>query len=543
MKYFLKLFDLIIVAGALFFLGLFITDYSFVFEQGITNITGPSFGLAILLFLRYLLGKDSFKDIFLVRRLIPIDAGFNRRLLSWGIILTFVVLSALSIARHLSLSSGSFDLGIFDQAIWNTLNGDILFCSIRNNMNLLGDHFEPILLLIVPIYKIFPSVYVLLFLQSALLASGLAPLYLIAKDKIKQPALITVFLLSYMLSRPLRGVAYSDFHLEAFILPLLFWAYYFLVRRKNVLLWVAIALLLLTKEDTAFLVSGLGIFAFFAQKRAKMGVSLFFIGLLAWFLETKFIIPYFNPNGVFEHLNKLPFGENYQENLTNILKNPLMPVKFIFIKEKLLYCIKLFGPLGFMSILSPVHYILIGIPLIKNLLADPYFSGYYNITSHYTAAVLPFIYISAIYGAYRLTGIIKYPRFPNLLAVFIILCSLSFYGKTDAYKFNRYLKTIKEEDTLRKISYLKIVPDNSSVAASFNLVPHLSHRKYIYEWNPQNESSLEVDYLVIDLSLMEYLSKENVVSIPGYFNKIREIGYSKIFESGEGNFLIFRKEK
>lgn len=544
----IKIFDTLLISYFFFYLGLFITDYSFislVLQQKISrisNIVWPTIIFMFLLFLRWAIDKRSFLESGLIRKIKKIRNFDDKILLLFAIFAIFIIFTALCIARHLSLSSGTWDLGLFDQAIWNTVQGDILFSSIKNNINLLGDHFEPILLFIVPLYKLWPSAYVLLILQSLLLALALIPLYLIAKYRLKERLLIFAFIISYILSRPLRGVGLFDFHPECFILLLLFWAYRFLITQKNLLLFLALFFLLLCKEDTAFLISGFGIFAYFFQKRNKLGLGLFISGILMWVLVTKIIIPHFNPLHQYDYMNRLPFGLTYKDNIKTIINNPLLLVHFMLDKAKLEYCIKLFAPLGFLSLLSPAHYILVAIPLLRNLIPRPEFSGWYKISSHYTASVIPFIYISAIYGAGRVLEKIRYKKISLFISLFIIFSSLMFYGKTDAYKFARFLYTIKNNRTLEKISYLKMVPGNASVSTNFNLVPHLSHRKYIFEWNPHSKTSYITEYIVIDLTLLEYLciSKNDLAGILGvYFSDIAKRGYKQVFSSPDKTFLIF----
>jgi len=544
----IKILDSLLILYFFFYLGLFITDYSFlslILHQQISrlsNIIWPTILFLFLLFLRWAIDKKSFLESWFIRKIKEIGNLNDKILLSFGVIIVFIIFTALGVARHLSLSSGTWDLGLFDQAIWNTTQGDILFSSIKNNINLLGDHFEPILLLIAPLYKLWPSVYVLLILQSLLLASAIIPLYLIAKYRLRERLLIFAFIISYILSRPLRGIGLFDFHPECFILPLLFWAYYFLITRKNALLFLALFLLLLCKEDTTLLISGFGIFAFFFQKRIKLGISLFISGIAMWLLVTKIIIPHFNPLHQYDYMNRLPFGSTYQDNIKSILNNPLLLNRLILDKIKIEYCIKLFAPLGFLSLLSPAHYILIAIPLLRNLMPRPEFSGWYKISSHYTASIIPFIYIAGIYGAGWLTGRIRHKKITLFISCFIIFSSLMFYGKTDAYKFNRFLYTIKNSHTLKKISYLKLVAKDASVSTNFNLVPHLAHRKYIFEWNPQSKTSYITEYVVLDLNLLEYLCmpKSDMATIlEAYFSDIAKRGYRRVFSNPDNTFLIF----
>ncbi|MDD5165809.1 MAG: DUF2079 domain-containing protein [Candidatus Omnitrophica bacterium] len=464
----------------------------------------------------------------------------DKTLLFTSILILFITLSVLSIARHLSFSSGSSDLGIFDQAIWNTAQGNILFSSLKGNINLLGDHFEPVLLVIAPLYKIWPSVSVLLILQSFLLAFAILPLYLIANKILKARFLIFAFIISYILSEPMRGVGLSDFHPECFIIPLLFWVYYFLLEKKNLWLFFIVSLLLLCKEDVSFLIIAFGIFTLFFQKRFKTGSALCAIGIAAWVLETKFIIPYFNPSGTYPYMDRFPFGLTYVENLKVVSENPLLLVNLFFQKTKIIYCLKLLGPVVFLPLLSPAHYILIAIPLFKNLLpVNVNFSGFYDITSHYTAGIIPFIYIGAIYGAGWLAKKLHLRKASLFIGGFVLLSSLFFYGKTDGHQLAKFIKGIKNNHSIEKLSYFQLVPGEASVATNFNLVPHLSHRKYIFEWSPYSQASKISEYLVIDMNLLGYLSPSDTANIALYFAEIKNIGYRKVFSTLDDKFLIF----
>ena len=404
----------------------------------------------------------------------------------------------------------------------------------------MGDHFEPILLLIVPLYLIWPSALVLLLLQSALLSSSLVPLWLIAKEKLTAKPLTFAFVISFLLSRPLRGVAFSDFHPECFILPLLFWAYYFLIKRKNVCSFITIILLLFCKEDVSFLVSGLGIYALFFQKRPRLGILLIALGIFAWILEVKFIIPRFNPLNQYDYDRRLAFGMPYHDFFKNVIRNPSALKEVFFTQDKTAYVLKLFGPLAFLSLFSPPHYILIAIPLLKNIMpTSGLFAGWHGITSHYSAAILPFIYIAAIYGACRLLKWLDKARAPIAIAFLVTLSSLLFYGKTDGHKFAKFLRVAKNNRSLEKISFFKLIPPQASVAANFYLVPHLSHRKYIYEFNPRARTTYITEYLAVDLGLLDYLPQEDSSNIKQYLNEMVRRGHRQVFASPDQRLLIF----
>lgn len=113
-----------------------------------------------------------------------------------------------------------------------------------------------------------------------------------------------------------------------------------------------------------------------------------------------------------------------------------------------------------------------------------------------------------------------------------------FYGKTDGHKLARFLEGIKKYDSFRTFAYLRLLSKDASLATNFNLVPHMSNRKYIFEWNPQLEPNTE--YIAVDTRLLEYLSKDDLTRVRPYFEGIKNKGYKIFFESPDKAFIILR---
>jgi uncharacterized membrane protein len=544
-----RILNLIITLYLVFYLGLFITDYSFILKKGLSNIAGFTALLFFLLLSRYFLDKPTFWQLSIFKKLNWITKLNDKLLLLVIFILIISIISVLGIMRHLSLSSLAWDMGIFDQAIWNTLQGDMFFSSIRGNMNLLGDHFEPILFLLVPFYAIWPHVFTLVIIQALVLALSVFPLYLIAKNKLNNRFLVFSFIISFALSKAIRGIGLSDFHPECFMVPLSFFAFYFLIKKKYFLFFLTILLLIACKETAVFIVLGLGIYTLFVLKRRITGLCLIAMGILSWIIETKIIIPAFSNDKTFLYYVRLPFGTTYQQNLNFVLNHPIKFLKFIFMPKKVNYCFKLLGPVGFTSIFAPTEYILIILPILSILLGSAALCGYYLLSSHYVGHVLPFVYISAIYGTGNLVNIFqklkfisdenKLKKINNFIAIYVIILSLFFYGKTDAYKLNKFIDGAKQNHASEKIAYLSLVPKEVSVSATSNLVPHLSHRKYIYAWEPDVEVAFITEYIVIDLDFLMQSSRIDKNKISEDFAKLAQRNYKKIFSNQEQTFFIF----
>lgn len=542
----IKLLDLLINIYFVFVLTLFITDYSFIFKNGFTNISGFAAALGVLLFFRLRIDKETFSQILILKKAAVISKLTDKQLLIFFFLIIAVSLSSLGIARHISLSTKAWDMGIFDQAIWNTLRGNFLFCSIRGNLNLLGDHFEPILLLLVPFYSIWPHIFNLIIIQALLLGSAVFPLYLIAKEKLDNRFLVFSFIAAFYLSKPLRGVGLSDFHPEGFVVGLTLWAFYFLIKEKRLLFIFSTLLLLLCKESTVFIVLGIGFYALITLKRKTTGILLILTAISMWIIETRYIIPLFNTSDQnYFFFSKMPFGNTYKQNLLFIISKPWEFIKFLFLPEKIGYIFKLTGPFCFLSFLSINQYVLVFFPLLINLMGNSG-SGFHKISSHYVAQVLPLIFITAIYGLSSLLIFLDAKiRKVNLrikarliIASAIILSSLIFYGKTDAYKFRKFIEGSQKIDSFTKLSYLSLIPKQASVSAVSNLVPHLSQRKFIYDWNPNNEVCFMTEYVVIDLDFLTG-TPYNSDNLPEIFKKLNQKGYRKLFISQDGRFFIY----
>jgi len=538
-----QILDVILVAYSFFFLSLFITDYSFVNPTiSINNIIAPTIGLGLLFLLRWLARGKSLKNSIIIAFYLRFRHIKDKNLVALLFVLTFLLFSIISIARHFSLCSGGWDLGIFDQAVWNVTKGNSLFCSIKypQGGNLLGDHFEPILFFIAPLYLLWPNVLVLIILQSFLLASAIIPLYLIAKSILKDRFVIFAFLVCYILSKPLRGIVFSDFHPEAFIVPALFWGYYFLIKRKNVFLWLSIIVLLLCKEDATFLVLGFGLFALIIPKRRLIGLSFVAVSIFLWWLETGIIIPYFSPTHHFQYLSKMPFGVTYLDNVKFCFLHPLLFIKFIFSKYKISYILRLFAPLCFLSLLSPPQYILVFFPLFKNLLESPGSTLYCTFHFHYAAGVLPFVFISAIYGCHALLKKLRMSKSNVIVGLFLIGFSLLFFGETDGYRFAGFLNNMKVNHAFEKIRSLHLIPPEASVLATGDICAHLSHRKYIYDLSNTEGKTIFPEYIVIDRGVFgnEYLTSKQNSTIDNYLSVAQRKGYKIISNVQNRSFMI-----
>ena len=86
----------------------------------------------------------------------------------------------LGVLRHRSLASRIFDLGIYDNIMWNTMHGRVLGCDFVRGGNHVTAHVDPVLVLLTPLYALAPGAETLIALQAAAVLSGAAPVFLLA---------------------------------------------------------------------------------------------------------------------------------------------------------------------------------------------------------------------------------------------------------------------------------------------------------------------------------------------------------------------------
>jgi uncharacterized membrane protein len=385
--------------------------------------------------------------------------------------------------RHDSLHT-SFDMAIFVQSIWNTAQGDFLFSSIKGDICLLGDHFGPLLALIAVPYKLWPDPKLILLMQALAAASCVFPLYKITLEKYSKPGLALVIAFAFLSYLPTRNAVRFDFHPELLIMPILIWAFYFLEKQK----WLTATLLLIiclsAKETVAMLFFAFGFYAFFVKRKYTWGLLWMFLASIYFFLAIKLFIPFFSGQP-YQYLGSNLSG--WKEEGVNAF------LQYIFGKEAITYIIKIYGPLGFLSFLSP-QTLLLNVPiLLQNLVTRN--EAVRSIFFQYTSLLTPFAFISMIYGCKRFSH-------TKWISFYILALSLLMSGVSEIYTMERYASQISD-DTAASIRYLKRIPPVYSVRTNEFLAPHAANRKnlHIYENNHPREGgrteALQADYIVL----------------------------------------------
>ena len=220
-------------------------------------------------------------------------------------------LIAYSVNQWRSMQVPSWDLAIFSELAKDYAHFQAPIVPIKGEgFNLLGDHFHPILVLLGPVWRLFPTPLALLVVQDVLLAVSAWPITRLAMRTLTSWAGGALGLF-YVLSWGFQGAVSAQFHEIAFAVPMLAWASAAFVERR----WRACALwcapLVLVKEDLGLtiLMAGLAIALRGLQERREdraapttlLGLGLTLYGLFAFLITVLLILPALSPSGAWEY--------------------------------------------------------------------------------------------------------------------------------------------------------------------------------------------------------------------------------------------------
>ena len=431
--------------------------------------------------------------------------------------------SSLYVLRY-NLFQLSSDTGAYEQIIWNTVNGRILVGSVGPSLFAFYDamvlpvsefydvypiflstlHTNFIAVAFSPVYLALPYTETLLITSMTLLSIGAIPLYLVCRDRTgsKNVSLAVVF--SYLLSPGLHAASIVDFNYFVFAVPAILFAFYFMLRRRWVPFWASVAVLLSVREEMCAVVVMLGLYMLFFQKIRREGLAAVMLGVAA-----------------FAFIFLVVFGV-VSSPLLGSLMIPLDPGEWtgrtgeavadhLWRSDPHVYLASVFAHTGFLSFLSPAVLLVSLSEITKNLLAVSDSPRLW--WNHYQLAVVPGVYLSAVFGIGRVLDWAKRRRRVAAACVIAALVSCALLSNSlvslapikqmsvsftergievgDRFVWwefanpaccfdyqKRELDGLAQVQTAREA--LSLIPPGASVSTEDPFIAHLSQREHLY---------------------------------------------------------------
>ena len=390
----------------------------------------------------------------------------------------FAVCTWVSYARWANFGYRTFDLAYYVQALWQLSHGR--FDVSVQGVPLLGNHVEPIVFLIAPLFFAFRHPLVFVVVQNAALAS-MGPVALDIGRRLGLDGKAALLLACTVLITPATGfIALHEFHPEALTAPFLLLMLRARLRGSLRWHWLWLIAVLACKENMALLVVAYcAVHLVIERKRPWSHLRAWYLWplvlSLGWFLIcAKLITPALNSGNI----DYLALYDRLGSSGSDILLKAITEPHRVFtalsqsLQGNLLWGLLL--PFLALPLLRP-RWLLIALPiLLQHLLS--WRSSEWTIFFHYAAPLLPLVWIALAESAVRLA---RWTFLP-LVVVGACLIAQLFLGPARDIASTVANWTAGEPNRARKTAFLRQIPPNASVLAPLPYLSHLAMRENLY---------------------------------------------------------------
>ena len=453
-------------------------------------------------------------------------------------------MSALSVLQQRAFETGRFDVGNLTQVVWSTANGRFLEMTDVHGEQIsrLGAHFDPIVVVLVPLWWIWPSPELLLVVQAVAVALGAVPVYLLAQKHLGGDRAGLAFAIVYLLYPPTQWLVVDDFHPVAFATPLLLAAIWFLDENRLLPFAVCAGAACLTKEQIGLVVAMLGLWYAVAHGRRAAGAVILASGTAAAGLATAVIVPLYAPGegspfeGRYEAVGGSPAGI-----VRGAFEHPQRLLEALTEHRDLAYLVDLLAPLAGLSLLSPLLAASALPEIVINLL-----SGTRTQTSihfHYTAGAIPGLVAAAVLGAARVKR--RWPGASPTLGkalVVVVLVASVILGPLPIWAHVPFGSTLAADDHVvtahdrAAARVLRVIPPGVPVSATNTLGAHLSERERVFSFPVVREAK----WVALDLTRPSHLDNGPGIGFPAAYERFRRSGHWAVVRKEDG-IVVFKR--
>ena len=477
--------------------------------------------------------------------------------------------SAFSLTINYTFNSSSYDLVIFDQAVRSYAHfqpGISVVKGLHNNFgphfSVLGDHWSPILASLAPLYWIFNRPETILVAQAVLFALAVPPLWLFTRRAFGggRKATVAAYLISvaYVLSWPIASAAAFDFHEVAFAPVLTAVALERLTAGRLRTALIALALLLLVKEDMGLFVAGIGVYLAVTRpqvvsRQRLVGLALIVFGVADTWVATYLLIPAFGGRSDY-YWAYGALGHNVPQVLAHIVAHPLGTLRlFITPGVKRDTMLWLLAPFCFLPLLSPITIAII--PLLLERMLQNQFPNWWVTAYHYNAYLVIILACGAVDGAARLDRWVTRARQDRVLAgtpararadrsagtvavvsaaviCAVAVCLVPRFALGPALHPSFYQRNAEETAAAAAVA---AVPGGVTVEAVNHLGPHLSGRDTVLLWDGDGGSPLYPPWVIASVAARQF-TFHSVAQQEQRIALLRKHGYQTVFQ--HGGFIV-----
>ena len=427
----------------------------------------------------------------------------SRGLVAVGAVAFAVLHTSLARWKALGLmSEWPFDVTFFHGLIWNSAqgNGYRQSSTYHELPGLFAEtHFEPIILVVVPFYKLAPGLTTMFAVQSALLALGAFGVYRLVRAEGGVPLAGAAAAWLYLGWWPLWRMALADFRPLLFALPLLILCAAALREAKHTEAFAWALAACMSREEVPLLVLGLCFAAALwrdedsrlrRRTAALLAVATVFFVVCTTMLRSNASF-YIRPDEWLKTLLSAGGGESIDAGWGHSA-GELLGNRLRFLGGWL-------WPVGLGVELAP-ELLLAAAPLFLYLFTQPHeWAGWEGPYIHHTAPAAGLVVAAAAVGWTRLFRRTR-ARKPVVIAALIVLGLAEVvtftgikqgsrelvYGRWDRYVAEEIAPWRQQHDRVIEAHRLADqVPDDASVAAGWHTVHLFSGRERVYSYHQE----------------------------------------------------------
>ncbi len=396
-------------------------------------------------------------------------------LVNWGWVLAYsAVLTSISVLRfHLWIADG-FDLGKYEQGLWQIFHGGLLARSTYLGSPILGWAASWILVFLSPLY-IWGGVGLIFALQSAALGSGYWFIRRISVYVGLDGARTHLLGLVYLIFPTILGTNLFDFHPEVLAVPFLFLAILSALEEKQMVFLIGVLGAALTSEIA--LVAIIGLAATMAwQKRPRFAAFALTVFVAVSVIDTGLVPQLFGPSATLWQVTYgSVIGSTPALAAIALLRHPELLIDWVRTLRPWEYLVWLAAPLAGFLLLSwpkPLNAWWLAPLLIAetNMISlQPTLSSPFD---QYSVLMVPFLFtgVAASLAATRRTV-----WRPGIVLVTPLACLLVFawqQHRTYWRLFPQNVTTLQQVETL--------IPPGAPVATQNFIAAHFANRPQ--EW-------------------------------------------------------------
>lgn len=400
----------------------------------------------------------------------------TQRLWAIGTLAACLLTHALCVfLRYFSFQT-AMDLAIYANAcrgaLYSTMKGDVW---------LFADHFEPLLLLFTPLCRTFSPSLSLLAVQTLGWGIGTWGIYLLALRQQFRPSLAWLCAMLYLNFSGNVTIAYYDFHLLSLTLGLVPWLWWAIATEH----WGWVVALGVTylglKESAALSIVGLGAFLWLTSLtgrahasqdrrhgRRATGIAFIALGTLTFVLIMKVVYPAFRDGEGTMYFAKYygHLGRDLPEFLHTALTRPLYFLSHLLTPTKLFYLALLFLPFLFFALRKPIYLLPVLPAILVNVLSNNH--NLYSLGYHYEAEIFPALFAMAVIAL----------NDARARALWLAVLLVAFTSKS-ALGVARWNVPTPAQRNLEKL-LAEHVPYDRAIAAPQRIAAHLTDRPKLY---------------------------------------------------------------